>query len=112
MTYAAVPQMHRTRKRKAPPDDGAKDCHAWGYTRVTQSKPHPFTFAGQHVGIGAAAGRFLAITFSGMTRCHPRVVPSPGPPCASQPGGSGRLEQSKTSSGEVSGGVLTLGTRK
>jgi hypothetical protein len=65
--------------RKAPPDDRAKDSHARGYTRVTQSKPHPFTFAGRHVGIGAAAGRFLAITFLGMTRCHPRVVSSPGP---------------------------------
>jgi hypothetical protein len=31
----------------------------------------------------------LDITLSGMTRCHPRVVPSPGPPCASRPGGSG-----------------------
>jgi hypothetical protein len=34
----------------------------------------------------------LDITLSGMTRCHPRVVPSPGPPCASRPGGSGRLQ--------------------
>ena len=54
-----VPQQSNSRrghwfqKEKAPPDDGAKDCHAWGYARVTQSKPHPFTFAGQHVQIGA-----------------------------------------------------------
>jgi hypothetical protein len=27
----------------------------------------------------------------GMTLAEQRVVPSPGPPCASQPGGSGRL---------------------
>src|SRR5262245_28801721 len=108
MTYAAVPQMHRTRREKPRRMTGLKTVMHGANTRVTQSKPHPFTFAGQHVGIRAAAGRFLAITFSGMTRCHPRVVPSPGPPCASQPGGSGRLEQSKTPSGEVSGGVLTL----
>src|SRR6266566_10056978 len=31
------------------------------------------------------------ITLSGMTLAEQRVVPSPGPPCASQPGGSGRL---------------------
>jgi hypothetical protein len=38
------------------------------------------------------------------------VVASPDP--SRGRGGSGRLEQSKTPSGEVSGGVLMLGTRK
>src|SRR5215469_5066614 len=67
-------------KRKAPPDDGAKEHRVWG---PTCNKPHPFTFASQHVRIGAPVGRFWDITLSGMTRCHPRVVPSLGPPCAS-----------------------------
>jgi hypothetical protein len=32
--------------------------------------------------VGAAAGHFRGITLSGMTRCHPRVVPSsPDGPC-------------------------------
>src|SRR5262249_44746975 len=60
MTYAAVPQMHRTGK-KSPADDGAKDSHAWGYTWDNQSEPHPFTFAGQHVQIGGGVGRFWGL---------------------------------------------------
>src|SRR5262249_18002756 len=42
--------------------------------------------------VPAAVARFWGITLSGTTRCPSscvRVVPSPGPPCASRLGGSG-----------------------
>ena len=51
--------------------------------------PHPFTFAGQHVRIGAAAGRFWGITLSGMTLDSRSSASWPAParslPC-SRPG--------------------------
>src|SRR5215470_10561314 len=55
-------------KRKAPPGDGAKG-----------RSPHPSRSREPNVGIGAAAAHFWGYNLSGMTRCHPRVVPSPGP---------------------------------
>ena len=83
-----VPQQSNSRrghwfqKEKAPPDDGAKDCHAWGYARVTQSKPHPFTFAGQHVQIGAG--------YNSLALRRSRSCPAPGPLGVRTHGGSGR----------------------
>src|SRR5262249_13807602 len=46
-------------ERKAPPDDGAKDCHAWGYTRVTQSKPHLFVHALNDLCFRIVSGEFV-----------------------------------------------------
>src|SRR5262249_16642130 len=40
-------------ERKTTQMTGLKTVMHWGYGRVTQSKPHPFTFAGHHVQIGA-----------------------------------------------------------
>jgi hypothetical protein len=67
--------------KKRPCRSGAKryKCRAWG---PTCNKPHPFTFAGQHVRIGAAAGRFWDITLSGMTSlCADRGRAQPRPAC-------------------------------
>jgi hypothetical protein len=66
-----------SRKKKPRRMTGLKTVMHGATQGSLKQRPHPFTFAGQHVQIGAAAGRLLAITFSDMTRCHPRVVPSP-----------------------------------
>ena len=47
-------------KKKSPAGRRGYRCHAWG---PTCNKPHPFTFAGQRVRIGAAASRFLGHNF-------------------------------------------------
>jgi|SRR5215831_12406682 len=73
-------------RKKSPPDDGAKDRHAWGYTRVTQSRPHPSRSRATTSKLGRG------ITLSGMTRfAQIAVVPSPGPLAVRTHGGSGRF---------------------
>ena len=54
-------------KRKAQPGDGAKGRN-WG---PSCNKPHPFTFASQHVGIGAAVGGFWGLGYDALSpaRC-------------------------------------------
>ena len=47
-----------------------------------QQAPRPFTFAGQHVRIGAAVGRFWGITLLGMTRGGARPAPCQVARCA------------------------------
>jgi len=73
------------REEKAPPGDGAEGSGARHATSPTPSRSRANTSE-----LGRRQLTFGDITLSGMTRCHPRVVPSPGPPCASRPAGSGR----------------------
>ena len=74
------------REEKAPPGDGAKE----GSGARHATSPTPSRSRANTSELGRRQLTFGDITLSGMTRCHPRVVPSPDPPCASRPAGSGR----------------------